>query len=649
MPEARADAFEATRSALLVERDHDISMTLHYGHAELVVRRTAYNGGDRHDQAMFWIDVPEGGVAVGLRTLASLRGRPHWFDGELLEAELAAERYRELTGIGGYYPKDPALLSWRSASQLALQVFPCPPQQAKSVEYTMVIPATYSDGRYGVTLPAMGTEQITAQVTVVGASARDQVFVDGLPVGRGAVVNMGGDHLFELARTSAPTLAGGLAVVPISDDRVLFHYDIEAAPRLSHVPQSADVVVLLDRSRSLGEDDRAAEVVLARSYLAHFDRRGLDAQAAVIAFDRKPEDLLHGLVPAREATALLEHVTLAGRNGSHIDAALQHAERLFDGAKPGRARRIVLLTDRLVRSGLAMARLETIARRTGALIHVVDASHGATALERLDGEPWSALAQQTGGVLWQAGVDPDDDDPTVRNAIFEELARPLRIDELAIRAPGIMDVDLDAPATLDEGMGASAMLLADRRVEHVVLTGLLWAEPVRKVLVPDADQGELWSALSFGSGLAESLSEPDMMVLAVRGHAVSPVTSFLAIEPGVRPSTEGLDEGESGLGLGGIGRGGGGTGSGFGTVGRAHKVDLDALMRTHATTALQACGGTAGSAHVILESTFAEIVDVGAVQIGGDAVLEDCVREQLWGVELESSFTGEFATWDLQV
>ncbi len=37
-----------------------------------------------------------------------------------------------------------------------------------------------------------------------------------------------------------------------------------------------------------------------------------------------------------------------------------------------------------------------------------------------------------------------------------------------------------------------------------------------------------------------------MMVLARHGRAVSPVTSYLAIEPGVRPSTEGLNEGELG-------------------------------------------------------------------------------------------------------
>ena len=37
----------------------------------------------------------------------------------------------ELTGVGGYYPKDPALLSWRSQSQLALQVFPVAPSERR--------------------------------------------------------------------------------------------------------------------------------------------------------------------------------------------------------------------------------------------------------------------------------------------------------------------------------------------------------------------------------------------------------------------------------------------------------------------------------------------------------------------------------------
>lgn len=646
--DARADSFAATRSEALVERTHDIALTMHDGHAELVVQRTVFNGGERHDQAMFWIDVPGGGVAVGLRTQAMLRGRPHWYDGELLEAELAAARYQELTGIGGYYPKDPALLSWRSAVQLALQVFPCAPQQTKAVEYTLLLPTRYADGRYHLELPAMGTESVNATVQARGASARDQIFVDGLPVGRGAVVSMDGEHSFALARAQAPTFDGGLAVVPISDGRVLFHYDLEAAPTISTVPRNADVVVLMDRSRSLDDEDLSAEVTLARSYLTHFERPGLDARAAVVAFDRRPEDLSGGLVPVGETVALLEHTTLVGRNGSHLDGALAHAEALLDGGTPGRARRVVVLTDRHMRASLPVARIEALARRTGALVHVVDTTAGETGLERAaDDDPWSVVPRGTGGVLWAAQVEVGTTDIPHQVDTFEELARPVRVHDLRIEAPGIEAASLGAPETLDEGSGTSALILADRSVRHVVMTGLRWATPVRKVLLPNAGEAERWSALAFGTDLTASLTEPEMMVLAVRGHAVSPVTSYLAIEPGVRPSTEGLEEGE-GLGLSGFGTGGGGSGSGraFGHGGRA--IDRGALLRAHLDAARLACGA-GPKARAVLETTFAEIVDIATVRVDGDAATEDCVREALWRTLLEGAFDAASATWDVEI
>ena len=83
-------------------------------------------------------------------------GAPRWFVGELMEAEAAAAKYHELTGIGGYYPKDPALLSWRSQGHLALQVFPVPPGERKTVSYTLEMPTEYRDGRHELTIPALG-------------------------------------------------------------------------------------------------------------------------------------------------------------------------------------------------------------------------------------------------------------------------------------------------------------------------------------------------------------------------------------------------------------------------------------------------------------------------------------------------------------
>src|SRR5262245_53110535 len=93
---AAADQVSGLRSELLEERSHDIAVALHRDHAELVVRRTVWNGADKSDQATFFIELPSEAVATGLRTLGSLGGRPHWFSGELMEAEAAAEKYREL-------------------------------------------------------------------------------------------------------------------------------------------------------------------------------------------------------------------------------------------------------------------------------------------------------------------------------------------------------------------------------------------------------------------------------------------------------------------------------------------------------------------------------------------------------------------------
>ncbi|MBC8067759.1 MAG: VWA domain-containing protein [Deltaproteobacteria bacterium] len=643
---AHADSVGGTRSELLVERAHEIEVTIGYGSAELVVRRTVWNGGDRHDQAMFWIDVPEGGVAVGLRTLGELHGRPRWFAGELLEAELAASRYRELTGIGGYYPKDPALLSWRSASQLALQVFPCAPQAAKTVEYTLVLPTVFEEGRHHVVLPPLGTGDLFARARLHGASARDQLFVDGLTVAEDAVVRLDAEHEVSLARTSAPQLDGGLAMIPLGDDRVLFHYDVEAARELSSIPAHAELIVLVDRSRSIGGESIAAELTAARAYLSHFEPARLHARAGVIAFDRVPEDLLGGFVPVAEATALLETTTLAARNGSHVDLALQQAERLFEGADPHHPRRVVLFTDGAIRSALTLARVEALAERSGAVVHVVDAMPGSeAALERADDDLWSPVARATGGVAWDATLETSPLDLGARTRMFEELARPVRLHGLTIRAPGIGEVDLTVPETLDEGAASSALLLADHRVPHVIVRGELWATPVRKVLLPSAAENRLWAALVFGTGLLEQLDEPAMMQLALLGRAVSPVTSYLAIEPGVRPSTEGLEEGEGfgagGLGLSGIGRGGGGAGHAIGST-----VDLPQLMRDHLGAAVQACGGTS-PAKAELETTFAEIVDVVTVSAGGDAVLDACVREQLWRTELEDDFRAPLQRWSI--
>src|SRR5262249_34930340 len=149
-----------------------------------------------------------------------------------------------------------------------------------------------------------------------------------------------------------------------------------------------------------------------------------------------------------------------------------------------------------------------------------------------------------------------------------------------------------------------------------------------------------WAALVFGSDLLYELSEEEMMPLAMLGRAVSPVTSYLAIEPGVRPSTEGLDEHEGGGGQGfGIG-----LGSASGVVhgsGYGFQIDKRAFLRDALAKGLAACGGAGRKVKVRVESTLREVVHVRAA-IDGDKAADDklrnCVEEAAWALELPEVF-----------
>ena len=125
------------------------------------------------------------------------------------------------------------------------------------------------------------------------------------------------------------------------------------------------------------------------------------------------------------------------------------------------------------------------------------------------------------------------------------------------------------------------------------------------------------------------------MPLALFGGAVSPVTSYLAIEPGVRPSTEGLFEGE-GLGLGSLGLIGRGAGAGVHGYG-ARRFDHQAWLRGELARLRGACGAPA--LRLTLETTRDEVVAVAAQLSGAsDPVSARCVEEGVWAWDLPASF-----------
>ncbi len=655
-----ADRFEATRSDKLVERSHRIDLVMAPDHATMTVRRTVYNGGPRHDQATFWIDLPETAVATGLRTSALVKGKLVWYDGQLLEAEAAAAKYTELTGIGGYYPKDPALLSWRSQGSLALQVFPCPPSEDKTVEYTITLPVEYYRGRSALRLPALGSTTLAADIRVRPADRRDQLFLQGVPVAAGArltwkiptsptvvlgdddlvVVDMDDDDdddeldpfevLVSLARHNPPRLEGRVASVAASDTRHMVHFEVDAAAQISQAPKRARVVVLVDTSRSLTSDEIDGALAAAVATLGNFP----DAEVEVLAFDRVTTPVFGRFVPAKTAIAGLTSLQLAQHNGSDVDAALAKAAELLDNTPRGSERRVLVLTDTLTRKSLTPERLRGALAATGALVHVgIPSGTSSSELARDDTHAWASAVRSTGGLVWDAEIDASTQPKSQQrnHKIFAEWVRPLRIDHLRVVTPGLDLTDEYLPESLDEGEGIEVLRLHTAALPWVRIEGELWATPMREAFTRTPSHGKLWAALVFGSDLLHELSEAEMMPLALYGGAVSPVTSYLAIEPGVRPSTEGLEVEEIGLGgIGLIGSGSGGGGAGAGSI----AMDPNKWLRDELSRLRTACA--APPIKLATETTREEIVAVAVTaQTGGlEPVTSHCLHEGVWAWQL---------------
>ena len=635
-PAVFADAFRPTRSDQLVERSHQIRVVVDRGHARATAVRTVFNGGEEHDQAFFDLSIPDTAVAVGLRTLGTLNGVPHWFEGELLEAEEAATRYRELTGVGGYTPKDPALLSWRERGHLYLQVFPCPPGQLKSVEYTFEMPTVYEEGRHVLELPQLGTEAIAATVTARAARSRDRLLFDGKPVAQNFGLVLDEPRRLELVPFDPEPVEGMLGTSDTGLGTAVSRWHLDVAARISEVPKGARVVVAIDASRSMEQWRHEAATAAAVAYLSHF----VDARVEIIDFDRHARRRMGQFVAPAVAMQSLGTSHKALGNGSNVDLALDLADQLL--ATEEGPRRIVLITDGSTRSTLTTRDLSAALSRSEAILHLATVDVGAPQLLRDDDHAWAQVARTTGGLFWSASASSAAQEADEMRTTYEEWARPLRIDKVSLYAEGLED-QVDVPDVLEEGSGIERLSLKEP-VHWVELTGELWSQPFRKVLHTNAEESKRWAALVFGQPDYSDLGEPEMMTLATYGGAVSPVTSYLAIEPGVRPSTVGLDWGSGGLGLSGIGEGGGGRGEGIGlgSIGSlaSRAFDPEQELRQRLASGWKHCGGDPDSAEVVMETTLDEVVDVPAATLDDpDVALRSCLVEVAWAISLPSEFS----------
>jgi hypothetical protein len=634
---SHADQLSGTKDSLMFEKADGIELRLAHGHATLVVRRTFENRSVQHDQAQLHIEhLPEGAVATGLRTLGGPAQSPVWFAADLMDAEVAAKRYEELTGIGGYYPKDPALLSWRSQDHLALQVFPVAPKSQKTVEYTLVAPTTWVSGRYELELPRMGLPSFAPTLTVKGIDG-DRLLLDGVGIESGDTRKLLGPLTLAAIPKAPPKLGGRFASVTFAKGRSVVHTAIEASSRLSEAPKEPWVLVLLDGSRSLSDDERRAELDAAKAYLSFVP----DARVQLLVFDRAVHPLEASFVTTAQALADLKKLSIQPRNGSDLDVALADAQERIAEAPIGAPRRMLLLTDLKTRSTLVPERIKGLEHgKTVLHVATVTATTGGSKLRRDDHAPWSVVPRSTGGVLWDAQIDAQVLAP------FEEWVRPLRIDRVSLAGSGLVTSGMALPDTLAEGEGFEELHLQASSTPSVEVQGELWSTPIRAVLSSNAAEEKLWAGLTVGSSLLHGLKDPEIAALAFKGGVVSPMTSYLAVEPGVRPSTEGLERGSGGLGLSGIGAGGGGFGFGLGggkVVATPHRLGF---LRAAVGKVAAACGAT--TVRVRLETTRSEIVAVDvAAKLPLAEKAEVCVRDGVFALELPSDFDEDWASWDV--
>jgi hypothetical protein len=645
---APADTLSGTRSDLVSEQARRLDAMVHRDHVELSIERTLLNGGRRHDQAIFEIDAPPESAAVGLRTLGSRGGHPAWCVADLLPAEEAARKYEELTGLGQAVPKDPAWLYWVGLSRFALQVFPCAPGETKTVEYRLLLPTHYHDGAYWAELGPQGERGIEVSLRAAPATTGDRVSVNGRWVTPGEVLHPGVDEptVLRLAPARRVPLEGQLVTIPVSSDKHLVRYQFTAAPKISHAPRAPYVTIVLDESRSFGRDEYTAARAAARVYLASMPT----ARVELVGFARQVRPRYGRFVPAAEAVRDLAALPYQPHNGSRVELALGRAEELLSAAPAGHDRRVLLLTDALVASSLRPGRIRASVGRSGAIVHVGVASGGKPGLERDDDHPWAMVARKTGGLVWRASASTDARDQPRMKRVYEEWVRPLRLDRMRVVAGELTlgEQTADVPPSLAEGDGFGTFALQRTGLAWMRLEGELWSKKTELVVHPDPAGARTWAALAFGQSFHSELSEEEQRMLAELGRAVSPVTSYLAIEPGVRPSTEGFGRGAGG---GHLPRAPsvrmGATMVGY----RQPQVDRQAYLDQQLGAAWRVCGGPKHTATATFETTRAEIVDVVGVsqRERSDPALRQCLEEAVWELELPGAFTEDWNVWKVDV
>ena len=485
-------------------------------------------------------------------------------------------------------------------------------------------------------VPASAPDAPEAQPRSAVAAADVPVFIPDAPQREGEA----GVATISLAPRPIDDAEAHLGRVVVDPETELHRFEIAVAPELGEIPRKPSVVFVLDASKS-GDLDWQLDV--AAAYLTHVP----DASVEVVAFRRAATRVFDEFVSAEGFADAIADARAQGElelgNGSALEDGLQVAGRALRGRKG--TQRVVVLSDALMRSRFELSdALDAIEGGLGqATLHLVIPGTGSgyddVSFERRDGHDLASIPARTGGVLYEldGGVPSE---LKLLAAAALPLVRPVSIDAVRVRGYAELD-EPDIPEVLAEGQAFVHTARLARAPKELTIDGKIWNRRFRQVVRADRGFSRSTAAFVFSEDEFDGLSDEQMMTVAMFGEAVSPVTSYLAVEPGVRPSYDGFED----LGLVGVGGGGGGAGYGgigLGTVGQlGHAFTIDELIAEGVDACVDAHQPDPDWSVVLeVETTHDEVVDVRATAgVGGD--MRRCVIEAAWALNLTWNFDDE--------
>jgi subtilisin-like proprotein convertase family protein len=447
----------------------------------------------------------------------------------------------------------------------------------------------------------------------------------------------GGDAGFAEIRVAPPAIreiAARLGRVVAADTKAFVRVEVDVAKELSALPRGPRVVFVVDASYTMGLAGIDAQLAMVDAYLAHVP----DARAEVVLVRRRAERLFGAFRPAGEVHAALEGARakgdLAPGNGSALDAGAALAAKILEDTNG--PHRIVLATDELLRTAftndLAIHALSAAPADSIAHVVVMQNPSGELSLVRDDGDPLAAIPRRSGGILVKLdgviGAAQKELVPAVLS-----LVRPVRIDNFRVVGADL-SAGGDMPGAMDEGSGWRSMVAMPKAPTSLTLTGEIWSRRFERVVESRHAFDLSVAAWVFSEDDYHDLSREEQLRVAFRGRVVSPVTSYLAVEPGVRPSTIGIESHGAGMGLGsGFGSAGGSLGCGASRT----PPDLAALLKESAGRCVAELHPPAGwSVALSVETTYDEVVDVAAT--GTAHPVRECLVEAAWALRLTGAF-----------